>query len=110
MGEVEKLDCELIVYEGHDHVAIGCLCTSVDDGDVAVVDAGIDHAVAVDTSVEGGFGVLDKVTVEVKGFVLVVLRRGGETGLDGVGELQFELLVELARYYVDFGHRIFILQ
>lgn len=36
--------------------------------------------------------------------LLIVLCRGGESRLDGVGKLKFELFVKLTWYDVDFGH------
>ena len=66
------------------------LAGAVDDGDVAVVDAGPDHRVALHTPIEGGLGVLDKVAVEVEAFMQILLGRAGEAGAEFGGQLQLE--------------------
>ena len=52
--------------------------------------------------------VFDEVSIEIQCLVLVVLCWGGESRLDGVGKLKFELFVKLTWYYVDFGHLVFL--
>ena len=43
---LELLDGKLAIYEGYDEVAVGWFYLAVDDGKVAVKDAGSCHAVA----------------------------------------------------------------
>ncbi len=50
------------------------------------------------TTVEGGFGVLDEVAVEVQGVVLVVICRGRKASLDALGEEQVKSLFEFTSY------------
>ena len=44
--DLELLDGKLAIYEGYDEVAVGWFYLAVDDGKVAVKDAGSCHAVA----------------------------------------------------------------
>lgn len=102
VAEVEVFDGELVVDESDDDIAVGGFGRAVDDGDVAVVDAGVDHAVAVHAAIEGGFGVADEVAVEVERLVEVVFGRRGEACFDGGSQRQIEFFAEGGWEDVDF--------
>ena len=79
---LELLDGEITVDECNDKIAILGLECLVHNHYIAVPDTGILHGIPGDTGIEGGFFVLDDVTVQVNGIGQVVLGRGGEPCLD----------------------------
>ena len=66
MGKVEVLDGEFIVDKSDNDVTILGLNGSVDDSDVTIADSGFHHLITFHTSVEGRFGMLDEVSIEVE--------------------------------------------
>ena len=104
MGQVEELDGELLIDEPHHDVSIVRFDRAVNDSDVSVVDACVYHGVACHTTVEGGFGVLDEVAVEVQGVVPVVISWGRKASLDALGEEQVKSLFEITSYDIKICH------
>lgn len=103
--QVEVFDGEFVVHIGHHYRAVGWFARLVDHRDVAVVDAGIHHRVAFNATVEGSFGMLYQVAVEVKALVQVFLCRAGKAGPDFGRELKVQFLLKFAVYDVDTVHK-----
>ena len=92
MAEVDEFQRKLAIDKRHNDIAMLRLQRLVDDHDVALVDACVDHRVARHHAVEGSLGILDDVAVEVDRVVHVVLGRAGKSGLDRGRELQRQFL------------------
>lgn len=97
VAEVEVFDGEFFVDVCHDDVAVLCFDRAVDDGYVAVVNAGFNHRVAFHFSVECGFGIADEIAIEVDGVVGVVVCWRRESGFDGWCKVKFQTFVESRR-------------
>ena len=70
MAEIEIFDRKLSIHESHDDVAVLGVDRSVDDSDVAVAYSRLYPRVAIYPSVESGFRMSDKVTVEMSPYDL----------------------------------------
>ena len=81
MAEIEIFDRKLSIHESHDDVAVLGVDRSVDDSDVAVAYSRLYHRVAIYPSVESGFRMSDKVTVEIYALMSIVVSRRRESRL-----------------------------
>ena len=106
VAEVEGLNREFAVEVCHYNVPVLRVLALVDNEDVAVVDVGILHALAHDTAVEGGFGIVDEFLVEVYALLYIVLCRGGKAApyaFIGIGQGQDAPHVGTVEYDGVFG-------
>lgn len=72
VGTVDELKGELTIEESQHHVTVMYVCRLVHHDDVTFGDTGIAHTISLDATIERGFGMTDKVAVEIERLVLIV--------------------------------------
>ena len=82
----QALDGQFVVHHGHHHRAVHRFEGTVHHDDVAIVDAGIDHGIALDPQEEGCGFVLDQQFVEIEHVFHVVVGGRREAGRHGMAE------------------------
>lgn len=84
--EAELLDGEFPIDHGDDDAAVGWVDGSIDDQQIAIMQADASHGMAFDPNEESGFPVLDQVLVETEAVLKVVGGGGREASGNGFSQ------------------------